>query len=688
MFKKLFSRFKKTEVKAPQSESERFFSQEFYPWIAGAKRRKIKPTDFHSFVQSIIYTPYIFACVSKKATAIKAFDPKVVRYTKKGEQFEDRNSKLYKLVKKPNPFYGFRTLLEGTVISLELTGNAYWEVNKIGDNIVSLYLLLPQHMFIRFDDKTNSFIYTYRLPNGKEIQYSEDEIIHFKYPNPFDDFYGLSPLASLDIPIETLQESLDILNRYFKFGTHLRGILYSDSIIPRDQKEYLEQRFAQLYSGSTSAFRIPVLDRGMRFDPISVIPKDLQAIEAHEKALYAVLAVFKVPPEVLGVRQANYSGMEQARRVFWEDTILPLAKDIEETINFNINKLTNERSIGFVLDHTSIEALKENRLIRARVAAILMDRGVMTRNEVRTRFFDLAPVEGGDEFLLPLNMMPVESGRKPENEEGNPDQTVKPDRGDRKFVETKSINISKDEWEIIHTMLENFLLNELPKFYLKQKERFVAQITYLMSNVVQYSEQKVAQLVQEAVDFAHTLTAEDIVDKFLSIAERLYFDFNRKVADDISVLTDAIPDDLRKSLSKWAFYITDIVDDTTKRQLVKKIMESEQKQIDKVADEVYKHLIDDISGRRIKLIARTEATYLLNSIQFYVAMKAGYKYKQWNTHNVKDARPSHAELHKYRIKINEAFVVGGEKAMFPADITLSPENRINCKCRLTFHFEE
>jgi len=691
MIWKLFRRKAKKPNNESVEELDRFYSQEFYPYVAGRKRKKVKPYDFGSFVESFIATPYIYACINKKATAIKTLEPKTLRITSDGESFVDYNNELYKLIRKPNPYYSFRILLEGTVESLELTGNAYWELNKTKTGkVLSIYLLQPHRMFIK-QDGPNSFKYVYRLPNGKEIIYEQDEIIHFKYQNPFDDLYGLSPMASLDLPVETLQESLDILNKYFKYGTHLRGVLETDNILTKEMKTYLENRWAQFYASSSNAFKIPILEKGLKFRPINVVPKDMQAIEAHEKALYAILAVFKVPPEVLGLRQANYSGMEQARRSFWEDTIIPLAKDLEDTINFNLHKIVKNENLKFVLDYSGVEALKENKLVRARVAGILMDRGVMTRNEVRVHFFDLPPVEGGDEFLLPLNMTPVEPGRKPENEEGNPDQTLKPDSeaadNSAKFFETKTVYQSEADWLLIHSVVENYFINELPKYYSQQKDRFKEKLLSSISAMIIVSESKLEKEINAALRYARTLTAEEIVEKFMSIAERLYFDIKRQINPDLSVLTGELPKNIRKIITDWAYQITDIIDETTRKQLINhitKAIQSEQS-LEHAIDHVYNKLVNDVVGQRIRLIARTETTYLLNRINLEIHKEAGYKMKKWNCVLDEKTRPEHAALDGKKIPIDEKFDVGGYKADHPGDKSLPANLSINCRCWLTFH---
>lgn len=85
-------------------------------------------------------------------------------------------------------------------------------------------------------------------------------------------------------------------------------------------------------------------------------------------------------------------------------------------------------------------------------------------------------------------------------------------------------------------------------------------------------------------------------------------------------------------------------------------------------------------------IARTETTRVENSARMDVGKegeKLGFKmYKEWIATSDDRTRPEHASADGQRVPINEPFVVGGEKLMYPGDYSLgaSPWNTINCRC--------
>lgn len=60
------------------------------------------------------------------------------------------------------------------------------------------------------------------------------------------------------------------------------------------------------------------------------------------------------------------------------------------------------------------------------------------------------------------------------------------------------------------------------------------------------------------------------------------------------------------------------------------------------------------------------------------------KFKIWNTQQDDRVRDFHVGMQGIRIPINHLFVVGGELAPRPMFPALSAENRVNCRCYLTY----
>jgi SPP1 gp7 family putative phage head morphogenesis protein len=83
-------------------------------------------------------------------------------------------------------------------------------------------------------------------------------------------------------------------------------------------------------------------------------------------------------------------------------------------------------------------------------------------------------------------------------------------------------------------------------------------------------------------------------------------------------------------------------------------------------------------------IARTETTRVEAAARFDVgkeAEKMGFKvYKRWVSTDDSRTRPSHRAANGQEVPLDEPFIVGGEKMMYPGDETASAANVINCRC--------
>lgn len=85
-------------------------------------------------------------------------------------------------------------------------------------------------------------------------------------------------------------------------------------------------------------------------------------------------------------------------------------------------------------------------------------------------------------------------------------------------------------------------------------------------------------------------------------------------------------------------------------------------------------------------IARTEVTRVEASARQQVGkdMEAlGFKvYKRWVATEDERTRPEHAKANGQEVPLNEPFIVGGEKLMYPGDESGSAWNVINCRCTM------
>jgi HK97 family phage portal protein len=127
---------------------------------------------------------------------------------------------------------------------------------------------------------------------------------------------------------------------------------------------------------------------------MSLSPKDMDFLEAKHTAAREIALAFGVPPMLLGIPGDNtYSNYQEAYRVFFRGTVLPLASRIGSSLTHWLSPAFGE-SERLVVDTDSVPALAKDR------AALWEQVGkaaFLTLNEKREAI-GFSPVEDGDRF--------------------------------------------------------------------------------------------------------------------------------------------------------------------------------------------------------------------------------------------------------------------------------------------------
>ena len=311
------------------------------------------PNNYHSLVsESFKKNVFAFRSINLIASGIAS----IPMYVKN----EDLtiNSKLNELLAHPNKEQGRSSFVTSIVSYLLLAGNAF--VYSDGDQ---LYCLRSDRVKLVFNEaKTAVKSYVYEV-DGVRIPVDLDDILHIKFFNPTDDWFGFAPLHSAMYAIDQYNEmskhNLSILQN----GGRPSGclILKDCKYLDDATREEMRQNLSEIYSGSKNAGRIMLLEGGYEWQEMGLSPKDLDFAEAQNTIAREIVQAFGVPPILVGIRgDASFNNYREARAHFWEDTVLPLAELIRtQFTDWFRKKYETDCEIYFDLD--SIPALIAKR---------------------------------------------------------------------------------------------------------------------------------------------------------------------------------------------------------------------------------------------------------------------------------------------------------------------------------------
>jgi HK97 family phage portal protein len=311
---------------------------------------------------------------------------------------------LIDLIARPNPRQDGAAFFEALYCYLLLSGNAYVEAVSLeserGLSVRELYALRPDRMRVVPGAEGWAEGYDYTA-GGRTVRFDQSAppvppILHLTSFNPLDDHYGLSALEAAAVAVDTHNAAARWNKALLDNAARPSGALVyageEGAVLSDGQFQRLKEELRQNYEGAINAGRPMLLEGGLDWKPMSLSPKDMDFMEAKHAAAREIALAFGVPPMLLGIPGDNtYSNYQEANRVFWRSTVLPLAGRVACALTQWLAPVFGA-DLRLAVDTDRIEALAADR-------AALWERVTMapflTVNEQRAAV-GYGPIEGGD----------------------------------------------------------------------------------------------------------------------------------------------------------------------------------------------------------------------------------------------------------------------------------------------------
>lgn len=324
------------------------------------------------------------------------------------------------LMQNVNPYMNAFDLIENWVLFQELTGNCYTLIIKDGLSVPTELWVLPAQN-IRIVPSTERMIAGYLLGDDPATQqrFEPEEIMHMKYPNPNDIFYGKGPLAAAVLAADTHQgmsaHEWSLLNN----NAIPPAALSTEQSLTTDQLKKIKDEWNAAYRGPNKAGKLAVLQGGLKIENIALSPKEMGYLLGQKVKREEIAAIFGVPMSLLTVEDiaaAPATGMIMGNISYSRRTIQPKCRRLEEKLNEQLLPLYDEK-LFVAFDNP----VPEDRAAKAVQREANLRSGYTTINEERLEE-NLEAVPWGEVPWMPVNLIPAGSPRPlqipMENEEG------------------------------------------------------------------------------------------------------------------------------------------------------------------------------------------------------------------------------------------------------------------------------
>jgi len=307
----------------------------------------------------------------------------------------------------PNPYmtaFTFRETLQGHLLTW---GNAFaeieWDMSGSQPVAQALYPLRPDQMQLEL--KNGEVVYRYTVPSGETVTLSSKQVLHIPGFG-FDGLIGYDPITLHREALGLSKACEEFGARFFKNGSSLRGVISLNEVLRGEEGKKAHERMREswdtIYSGLSNSHRVAILEGGASYKDIGIPPNNAQFLETRNFQVLEVARMLNIPPHKLGhLSDATFSNIEHQNIEFVVDTLQPWLKRWEQEIR---RKLIFDRAYfaEFLVDGLLRGDIKS----RYEAYSIGREKGWLSANDVR-ELENMNPIDGGDIYMVPLNMMPA-----------------------------------------------------------------------------------------------------------------------------------------------------------------------------------------------------------------------------------------------------------------------------------------
>lgn len=348
----------------------------------------------------------VYACVNKISNTVGQTPLLLYRRRSDGGKDRDDKNALYGLLhSRPNRWqtpFEFKQMMTAHAV---LRGNAYARIVSTAQSSASELVPLHPDRVLPFWAPNGERAYRYTPPEGSEEILLQSEMLH-NHGLSFDGLKGISPIQLCRETVGLAMATEEHGARLFANGAQVGMALKHPGTLKGDAAEHLRKQFEKRYAGLGNAHKTLVLEEGMTVEKLGLTAEDAQFLETRKFQIAEIARIFDIPLHMIGdLDRSTNNNIEQQSLEFVVYSMGPWFCRFEQCLNRDLI-YQKDRYFEFLVDGL----LRGD--IKSRYAAYAVGRqwGWLSVNDVRA-MENMNPVDGGDQYMTPLNMQPLDAAK-------------------------------------------------------------------------------------------------------------------------------------------------------------------------------------------------------------------------------------------------------------------------------------
>jgi len=411
----------------------------------------------------------VFACVRVISEAVASLPLFVYRRDGENRSLASDHPLFSVLHRSPSAdmtSFTYRQTMQSHVL---IYGNGYSEiVRDNGGRVREIVPMLPDRTKPR-RASDGSIEYEVRAADGRTTArvLPGRDVLHIPGLS-FDGLMGYAPLSLAKETVGLAKAAEQMAGSFYGNNSVSSGVLEYDGTLGDDEYKRLRDNWETLYKGPEKAYKVAILEQGLKFKQLTIAGREAQFLESRRFAVEEIARRFNVPPSMIQDHtRSTFSNVEQQALSFVMYTLRPWLVSWEQEL---ARKLFAGEP-GMFAEHRVEGLLRAD--FSTRMSGYVNGRqwGWLSANDIR-KLENMSPIDGGDSYLVPLNMQdsttpqpqvdPVRSGIVP---------TTPPTTPTPAAIESKPEPPQRDRFDRIAAAHEPVMVDALRSVVRTEREK-------------------------------------------------------------------------------------------------------------------------------------------------------------------------------------------------------------------------
>jgi HK97 family phage portal protein len=252
-------------------------------------------------------------------------------------------------------------------------------------------------------DQQKQLVFEVNMPDGQKKTYPAWQMFYLRGMS-LDGINVYSPIGLQRQGIGLGLAAEEYGATFFGNGATPQGVITMEKHLKDDAYDRFKESWDQTHSGVSNSNKVAILEEGMKYEKIGIPPEDAQFLQTRQFQVEEIARWYRIPSMMLNLSGASstYASVEAFGLQFVTYTLYPWLVRWEKSISMQL-LLERERK-NYFAEHLMTAILRGDTTSRYQSYGTGRQWGWLSVNDIR-EFENMNPIEGGDTYLQPSNMV-------------------------------------------------------------------------------------------------------------------------------------------------------------------------------------------------------------------------------------------------------------------------------------------